>query len=365
MSTETSASRGRVAIHFSTDLRYLASLWMEASAFVSVLSPGAWTWLTFVFTFGVVPLAEATFPGSSRNLSADEEAHAASNRFYDLFAWACAPAMVLLLALYVRRMADPETTGFEALGMTLSVGVMCAIRGIVVGHELMHRTGAWDRAFGSVLLLTSLNLHFPIYHNRSHHKWVATPRDAATARRGESLYAFVPRSMIGNFVMAWRLERDRLAAQGTSPWSLRNAMLVGQLVQLAVVMGVFVVGGPAAAIGLLAAALLGHLIYQGGNYIEHYGMSRREVRDGVYEPCQPQHSWNSNHPLGRTLLFELSRHSDHHYKISRPYQVLRHFDASPQLPWGYPTAILVSLVPPLWFRRIHPLLDGLAGEGGA
>jgi alkane 1-monooxygenase len=363
MASETLANPRRVASHVSIDVRYLASLWMEASALVSVVAPGAWTWLTFVFTFGVVPLAEAALPGTPRNLTAEEEARASSNRFYDLFAWACAPAMVALLVLYLRRVSSPGTTWFEAAGMTLSVGVMCAIRGIVVGHELMHRSGAWDRAFGSVLLLTSLNLHFPLYHNRSHHKWVATPSDPATARRGESLYAFVPRSMIGNYLTAWRLERDRLVARGRSPWSWRNAMLVGQAVQLGLLIGVLALAGPVAALGLLAVALLGHLIYQGGNYIEHYGMARREVRPGVYEPCAPRHSWNSNHPLGRTLLFELSRHSDHHFKISRPYQVLRHFDESPQLPWGYPTALLVSLVPPLWFRRIDPLLDGLDGAG--
>lgn len=356
-SSEAGLGRTAVAPHMSMDLRYLASLWMEGITLVSVLAPGPWTWATLAFTFGVVPLAEAVMPSSPHNLSPDEERRALSNRFYDLFAWACAPAMVVLLALYAVRLVNPATTALEAVGMTLSVGVMCAIRGIVVGHELMHRTGKWDRAFGSVLMLSSLNLHFPIYHNRSHHKWVATPRDPATARRGETLYAFIPRSMIGNYLKAWALERDRLHAKARSALSIHNAMLVGQLTQVALLVGVWIGLGPRAAVGLLAVGLLGQLIYQAGNYIEHYGMARRELRPGVYEPCAPFHSWNSNHPLGRTLLFELSRHSDHHFKITRPYQVLRHFDESPQLPWGYPTAILVSLVPPLWFRRVDPLLE--------
>jgi len=58
--------------------------------------------------------------------------------------------------------------------------------------------------------------------------------------------------------------------------------------------------------------------------------------------------------LGRLLLFELSRHSDHHYMASRPYQVLRHFDDSPQMPTGYPGMIMLSLVPPLWFAVMNP-----------
>lgn len=344
--------------HLAVDGRYLASLVMEASAFVAVLAPGAWTWLTFAFTFGGVPILEAVWTGTRRNLTPEEEAHAEANVFYDAFAWACAPLMVALVVLYVDRLVRPETTPFEAVGLTLSVGVMCAIRGIVVGHELTHRPGWVDQLFGQILLLTSLNLHFPLYHNRSHHKWVATPHDPATARRGESLYAFVPRSMIGNYLVAWRLEADRLRRAGRPVLSTANAMLVGQLVQVVVLAGVAAVWGLAGALGFVSVALVGHLVYQAGNYIEHYGMRRREVRPGVYEPCQPQHSWNSNHPLGRTLLFELSRHSDHHYKISRPYQVLRHHDESPQLPWGYPTAILVALVPPLWFRGVDPRLPG-------
>jgi alkane 1-monooxygenase len=38
---------------------------------------------------------------------------------------------------------------------------------------------------------------------------------------------------------------------------------------------------------------------------------------------------------------------------SRKYQVLRHFDQSPQMPTGYPGMILLSLFPPLWFMLIH------------
>ena len=42
--------------------------------------------------------------------------------------------------------------------------------------------------------------------------------------------------------------------------------------------------------------------------------------NGKYERVLPQHSWNSNHLVGRTILFELSRHSDHHFKASKHYQ---------------------------------------------
>jgi len=38
---------------------------------------------------------------------------------------------------------------------------------------------------------------------------------------------------------------------------------------------------------------------------------------------------------------------------SRKYQVLRHFDESPQLPTGYPGMMLLSLIPPLWFKIMN------------
>jgi alkane 1-monooxygenase len=71
----------------------------------------------------------------------------------------------------------------------------------------------------------------------------------------------------------------------------------------------------------------------------------------------PVHSWNSNHPVGRVVLLELSRHSDHHYQANRKYQILRHFDESPQMPAGYPAMMVMALIPPLWFYIMHRQIE--------
>ena len=96
------------------------------------------------------------------------------------------------------------------------------------------------------------------------------------------------------------------------------------------------------------SALVGILLLETINYIEHYGLRRQKRPEGHYEKVQPWHSWNSDHELGRIFLYELTRHSDHHFKASRKYQVLRHFDDSPQLPFGYPGSMILALFPPLW-----------------
>ena len=110
--------------------------------------------------------------------------------------------------------------------------------------------------------------------------------------------------------------------------------------------------GTGALLAAIAVAVLGVLLLETINYIEHYGLSRQLLPSGHYERVLPRHSWNSNHVLGRIFLYELTRHSDHHFKSTRKYQVLRHFDESPQLPHGYPFSILMALVPPLWFAAM-------------
>jgi alkane 1-monooxygenase len=77
---------------------------------------------------------------------------------------------------------------------------------------------------------------------------------------------------------------------------------------------------------------------------------------------QHVHSWNSDHVIGRLMLFELTRHSDHHYMASRKYQVLRSEAEGPQLPTGYPGMMILSLIPPLWFRTVDAIIVRLAEQ---
>ena len=108
--------------------------------------------------------------------------------------------------------------------------------------------------------------------------------------------------------------------------------------------------------------IFGFLLLETVNYIEHYGLQREQKADGNYERTMPHHSWNSNHILGRLMLFELSRHSDHHYLASRKYQILQHHEDAPQLPTGYPGSMILALVPPLWFYVMNKKIKELQKE---
>ena len=116
---------------------------------------------------------------------------------------------------------------------------------------------------------------------------------------------------------------------------------------------VFIIFGKAALLFAVLSAITGVLLLETVNYIEHYGLLRKKKESGRYERVKEIHSWNSNHVIGRIMLYELTRHSDHHFKSSKKYQILECHDESPQLPFGYPTSMVLALLPPLWFSIMN------------
>ena len=125
------------------------------------------------------------------------------------------------------------------------------------------------------------------------------------------------------------------------------------LIQIGYLVLIYSFFGSSGVIIALFAGIVGFLLLETINYIEHYGLTRNLLPSGRYERISEKHSWNSNHILGRIMLYELTRHSDHHYKSQKKYQSLEYHDVSPQMPYGYPTSMLISLVPPLWFKVMN------------
>ena len=135
--------------------------------------------------------------------------------------------------------------------------------------------------------------------------------------------------------------------------SLKNDMFWYLLLQLLYLASVFFMFGKSALLFAFFAAIVGFLLLETVNYIEHYGLLRLKTASGRYERVREVHSWNSNHVIGRIVLYELTRHSDHHYKSSKKYQILDCHEDSPQMPYGYPTSMVLSMIPPLWFKLMN------------
>ncbi len=320
---------------------------------VSLILGGPWVFVAPVYVFGLIPLLELVLPYSEDNLSKAEEEIAKKDITYDIMVWSVVPLQYCILFFFLNRIGDASLTWYEIAGMVFSFGIACGVLGINVAHELGHRNTWYEQTMSKMLLLTSLYTHFFIEHNRGHHKNVSTDEDPASSRRGETIYAFFIRSVKDGWLSAWHLESERLKKTNTPFWSIKNEMLVLQVIQILFLAAIAAVWGLKVMALFIASATIGFLLLETVNYIEHYGLRRKKIDDAYYEKVMPVHSWNSNHPIGRIMLFELTRHSDHHYIASRKYQVLRHFDDSPQMPTGYPGMMVLSFCPPLFFKVMH------------
>ena len=266
----------------------------------------------------------------------------------------------LLIKFCISMLQDAGVMTWQDItGRIWVMGLLCGTFGINVGHELGHRVNKFEQTLAKALLLTSLYMHFFTEHNKGHHKRVATPDDPSSARYGEPVYTFYFRTIIFSYISAWHIANDETRKKAKPAFSLYNEMVQFTLIQIAFLGLIFFIFNGLITLYFLAAAIIGILLLETVNYIEHYGLQRKLSIDGKYERATPSHSWNSDHIIGRLMLFELSRHSDHHYLASRKYQVLRHHDDSPQMPTGYPGMMILSLFPPLWFyimnRRIKKL----------
>ncbi len=281
------------------------------------------------------------------NASEAEEEMLRTDRIYDWLLYLVLPLQLIALYLFLSNIQQPGLSFSNKLGRVLTMGLFCGTFGINVGHELGHRVKKYEQLFAKTLLLTSLYTHFFIEHNKGHHRHVATPQDPSSAPYGVTLYQFWVRSVTGVYRGAWHIANQQ-AKRDKLPFYL-NEMVQLQLLQLLFCGAIVILFGWIGLGYFLLAALGGILLLETVNYIEHYGLTRKQSESGNYERAMPRHSWNSNHVIGRLFLFELSRHSDHHFSASRKYQVLRHHHDAPQLPTGYPGSMLLAALPPLWF----------------
>ena len=299
------------------DLKYLMSYTIAVTAFIGVLVGGPFVYLTVIYTFIFIPILEMNIKQDNQEYSIDEK----KKRNLDLF--------------------------FD---------VLLYLHGINVGHELGHRKSLLSRTCSKLLYLPCQYMHFFIEHNYGHHINVATPEDPASAKFKQNLYSFWISSVIKTYISAWKIQLKLLRVSKLSFFSIKNDMLFYTLFQVSFLVFIYSNYGLVVTIYSCIMSVVSFLFLETINYIEHYGLLRKIKLNGKYERVKPHHSWNSNHTVGRIILYELTRHSDHHFKSSKKYQVLESIEESPQLPYGYPTSILISFFPPLWFKIMNPIV---------
>lgn len=335
-------------------LKYLAAYTIPLSALIGISQEGLWYFLTPVYAFFLIPLLEILLPEDENNLEESQRMSEGINPVYDWMLYANIPVVYGLIWLVGTKVGSDPMEFHEYAGMALSLGIVLGTNGINVGHELGHRQSSPERFLGKLLLLPSLYMHFYIEHNFGHHLNAATREDPATARYNQSVYNFWVTSVTRQYIKAWRIQKSLLQKAGRSFFSLYNDMFWYLLIQAAYLGILYWLFGGLATGFMAVCGVVGFLLLETVNYIEHYGLLRKKLASGRYERVRQVHSWNSNHIIGRIVLYELTRHSDHHYKSSKKYQLLDYHEASPEMPFGYPTSMVLALIPPLWFHIMNP-----------
>ena len=338
------------------DLKYLMSYSIAVTTFIGILVGGPFVYLTLIYTFVFIPILESNTKEYLNEYSDDEKKSRNLDPFFDFLLYLNIPIVYGIFFVSLNTLLNTDSA-YEIIGIILSASIVMATNGINVGHELGHRKSLFSRTCSKLLYLPCHYMHFFIEHNYGHHINVATPDDPATAKYKQNLYSFWISSVINTYLSAWRIQLKLLRVSNQSFISLKNDMIFYTLFQISFLIFIYLNYGLITTIYSVLMSVVSFLFLETINYVEHYGLLRKIKSNGKYERVKPHHSWNSNHTIGRITLYELTRHSDHHFKSSKKYQILESIEDSPQLPYGYPTSILISFFPPLWFRIMNPLVE--------
>lgn len=275
-----------------------------------------------------------------------------------LIAWQAAPGDLLGLGAFIQRFTEwpvlrnhLELSPVNKVGAAVAAGYLLSTN-TVVAHELVHRTAhPISMIAGRWLLAVIGDTQFSISHVYGHHLDVGTDKDPATARRGESLYRFIPRSAWGQILSSMALEKRRLAHQGQGFWSLHNRFLRGQAMTASIAVGFYLVAGAWGLALYLISAAFSKALFETVNYIQHYGLVRTEGA-----PVLPRHSWDCSTRASSYFLFNLTRHAHHHADANVEYWKLEYSPEAVAMKYGYMATMLLAMVPPAWRRLTEPQL---------
>ncbi len=342
----------------TSDLRFLVAWLLPLMSMYGLLTTPHLTALWVGIFWVLVILLDGFVPGGKSSPAALKFTE---NLGY--FSWVLRVYVVLQLALigvggYVVMQAT--TSWLTVLGVAFGVGYVTGAQGITFAHELGHSKSKIDRFCGWVLMTTVCYGHFMVEHYRGHHPRAATYEDAASARFGETLYRFLPRTLWGSFISGWRLEAARIR-QMKSTW-LKSPLLWSTIASAGIILAIAGVFISSEAIKLIAyfiiQSIIAFTLLEIVNYIEHYGLQRGKLGN-KREAFGMMHAWNADHVVTNSMLANLQRHSDHHMHATKPYPTLEPLPG-PQLPTGYAGCLILAMVPPLWFSVMHKRLSQLA-----
>lgn len=324
--------------------KYGISLFPPLLVVIGNLWGGPFTLLNPLFVLGILAFIEWFLPDNKSNNSSQDAT------LPDFWLGMSVLAQLATVGSLLYGIGSGIVVGKWLFWAIVGTGLNSGALAIVSAHEMIHRTGTFWVRLGNWQLFTVLNAYFYVDHLRVHHRHIGTQQDHVTARYGENFYRFLIRSLLGQFRQALALEAAAAKKNGHAAYGWHNHVVRNSLFHLAL-LSLLASFHPLLMLAWLLQAVIANILLEYTNYIEHYGLSRDEnerVHAGL--------SWQSDRFFSRFLLYDLSRHADHHLYGGRPYHQLKHQEKSPTLPGGYASMLFPALLPPLWFAIIHPRL---------
>jgi alkane 1-monooxygenase len=341
--------------------RHLTFCFMPQLLFVlvalGVRGGGYWLSLPIIFLLFIVPLLDL-LTGWQDNVHFDKNNFSPleisllhwNTRLYALFYM----GMVIYFAMTIRRFGAVEI----GLIITLSslLGGIC----FAAAHELLHAKEKIDQILQRITTTFLFYPHYKVIHIRSHHVNVGTAEDENTAWFNESIYAYIYRTIPGSMVRSWYLESKRFESGEPSSGTgiFRNKMTAFAIGQVVLLLALYFLSGFWGLLFYLAHIVGAHIVLESVNYIQHYGLLRKE-QGGEYDKTGAEHSWDTYHFFSSYVTFRVGHHSYHHLAV-KPYYLLATEAEAPKLPAGYFWSIAMVLLPPWWRRVINPKLRAMS-----
>lgn len=320
-------------------IRYYLGALMQLTGIAGILAGGGWTWL------GVAQLP--LFAILDPLIGEDERGrHVKSDALMDVPVVLCCLLGPIVLAVIAWRVGHGGLSGGEIAGMIASGAWLAVIPVVPAAHELYHKRSPWKYALGTYTQVPYIDCTRSVAHMMGHHLFVGTPKDSDTPIRGENIYAFIVRTIRGNYAELYEMESDAARKWKRSVWSWRGRFTRAIVAYLVFLGAMVAIGGLTGAAAAIASTLIARIWIEAFNYLQHCGLVRAEG-----DPVGPQHVWNHLSALTRLAAFEITNHCDHHLDAYMPYYSMQPDAAGPRMPSGF-LCFLVALVPPLWNRSI-------------
>lgn len=249
------------------------------------------------------------------------------------------PGLYLVMAWSV---AHHSLTTWQLVGSSLSCLWLSVLPFVPAVHELYHAPGSIGRSFARYTSVAFFDCTRLESHVTGHHLHVATSVDTDTASRGETLYGFALRAVIGTIKQSIVTENALLRKRGLSRWSPQSKLVRAVFAQIVFFAILYAMGGWAAVWVGVGASLGARYMMETFNYFQHYGLVR--VPNA---PIAKRHVWNHLGMLSRLVGFEITNHVDHHINSYPGYHELVPDRDSMPMPSVF-TCFLIALLPPVW-----------------